>query len=82
MATAIKRKRLHPFWFWVAGRKAHDNPRGDFIYDTRDLLERGIDPDTRIMSGCGEAKVQYERLKSQWERETGKSFYDWYKKEN
>ena len=34
------------FWQWVASRKAHDNPRGDFIRDTRDLLRMGIDPTT------------------------------------
>lgn len=25
------------FWQWVCGRRAHDNPRGDFIRDTRTI---------------------------------------------
>ena len=29
------------FFQWVATRRAHDNPRGDFIDDTRTLLKLG-----------------------------------------
>lgn len=36
------------FWKWVCRRKAHDNPRGHFIRDTRNLVRIGIDPASRL----------------------------------
>ena len=50
------------FWKWVVGCKAHDNPRGDFIRDTRGLVEAGIDPATRIAGAPREARAELGRL--------------------
>ena len=36
------------FWKWVANRPDGDDPEGDFVRDTRDLIEMGIDPETRV----------------------------------
>lgn len=55
------------FWAWVASRRAHQDPRGDFIRDTRDLLAAGIDPSTRIGRACGEARREHEKLRREWE---------------
>lgn len=55
------------FWAWVASRRAHQNPRGDFIRDTRDLLAAGIDPSTRIVGACEEARREHEKLRREWE---------------
>ena len=56
------------FWEWVASRNAGDNPRGDFIRDTRTLLTAGGDPNARIASACAEAREEYEKLKTRWQR--------------
>ena len=56
--------QLSPFWRWVCSRHAYDNPRGDFIRETRDLVRMGIDPETRIDSACNEALQEYSRLSS------------------
>ena len=60
------------FWQWVAKRNAHDNPRGDFIRDTRELVEAGIDPGTRIGSACNEAREEHGRLLKEFQRSTGR----------
>ena len=58
------------FWEWVAQQHADDDPRGDFIRDTRGLLTRGnCDPNVEIMNACDEARVQFDRLVTQWEQE-------------
>jgi hypothetical protein len=56
------------YWNWVASRRAFDNPRGDFIRDTRDLLRLGKNPGSQRMMSA-EAREEYERLKRQYERE-------------
>lgn len=56
-----------PFWRWVVSRKAGDDPRGDFIRDTRDLLNNGGDPEPRIATACPEAQAEYERLRRQYD---------------
>ena len=56
------------FWEWVASRNAGDNPRGDFIRDTRTLLAAGSDLNVRIVSACAEAREEYEKLKKRWQR--------------
>lgn len=65
---------------WVAGRRAHDNPRGDFIHDTRDLLDMldngTIDEDrvlARLASACYPARQEWEKLKRAFLREHGQS---------
>ena len=40
---------LAPFWQWVAMKQARENPRGDFIRDTRVLIHVGKDPGVRMM---------------------------------
>lgn len=59
------------FWQWVCQRRAFDNPRGDFIRDTRDLVDAGIDPETRIhrLRSNPEAERQYRRLLKGYQRE-------------
>ena len=56
------------FWDWVGSRRAHDNPRGDFIRDTRDLLNAGVHPGERLMMACQPVRAEYERLQRQYER--------------
>ena len=55
------------FWNWVASRRAHDNPRGDFIRDTRDRLADGNDPDKPLACADSVALGEYDRLHKQWE---------------
>ena len=59
------------FWQWVYRRKAFDNPRGDFIRDTRDLIDADIDPETRIhrLHSNPEGERQYRKLLKNYERE-------------
>ena len=53
------------FWIWVGRRKAGDDPRGDFVRDTRELLRSDIDPGRELISGCLEAMKQHDHL---WQR--------------
>ena len=57
------------FWEWVASRNAGDNPRGDFIRDTRTSLAAGSDPNVWIASAtaCAEAREEFEKLRKRWE---------------
>ena len=60
------------FWKWVYNRKAHDNPRGDFIRDTRDLMDMDIDPETRtqrIWQSGGEILEAYKGLQEEFRKE-------------
>lgn len=59
------------FWKWVCARKAHDNPRGDFIRDTRDLMKMGIDPETRLdrLRENQEGMKQCRKLRQECEAE-------------
>lgn len=69
------------FLRWVAARRAHDNPRGSFIRDTRDLLEvydTASNPDhilsyieSRASEACIEAKAEGYRLERRWKKELG-----------
>lgn len=56
------------FWKWVASRRAHDNPRGEFIRDVRDLLSWGMDPTGRLFIASPEGKRQYESLRREYMR--------------
>ena len=56
------------FFRWVACRRAYNNPRGDFIRDTRRCLERGLGCESEINRGGSEAQREYRRLLRQWER--------------
>lgn len=47
----------------MCARKAHKNPCGDFIRDTRNLIRRGIDPATHEAEVCWEAEREYKRLR-------------------
>lgn len=71
------------FFEWICARKAHDNPRGDFIQDTRDMVrwlkdssdakevEFWIDRiNLRLYQGCDSAHRQFYRLARQYQRET------------
>ena len=58
---------LNPFWQWVAMKQARENPRGDFIRDTRVLIHVGKNPGSRLWSACDEARREYRKLCRQWE---------------
>lgn len=62
------REAYATFWKWVTGRRAHDNPRGDFIRDTRDLVKAGLDPGPRILGAPTEVRAEYERLLREFAR--------------
>ena len=64
------------FFAWIAKRHAHDNARGDFIRDTRDLLamlRKGVIDEQRIndrlWQACDEARAVYGKLLLQYRRE-------------
>ena len=71
---AEQRHDIDPYWHWVASRRAHDNPRGDFIRDTRDLLHAGGNPHVRIVSACTEARREHELMIRQYKRATGRTY--------
>ena len=58
---------IDSFWTWVCTRRAHDNPRGDFIRDTRCLVGTGVGPNTRLAGACPEAREEHDRLRRQYE---------------
>lgn len=72
----IKEDRFGEFVEWVCSLRAHNNPRGDFIKDTRglrkDALAAGEDPAklvSRALSmACAEADAEYSRLQKEWLR--------------
>lgn len=63
-----------PFFEWVAGKRAGDNPRGDLIRDTRSILKQG-DSEAAIQrkldGACPEALSEYRKLQSEYRRRFG-----------
>ena len=58
------------FWEWVCNRRAHDNPRGDFVRDTRYLMECARDPNEHLWGpGTWEAREEYRKLVQQYQRQ-------------
>ena len=57
------------FWNWVCNRRVGDDPRGDFVRDTRILLEVGKDPGTRLGEASTEAVHEYIKLRTRWAAE-------------
>ena len=59
------------FWQWVCKRKAYDNPRGDLIRDTRDLVDAGINPETRRhrLRSNPEGEREYQKLLKDYQKE-------------
>ena len=61
------------FWRWVAGKRITGTPRGDFIKDTRDLLDCESMTLERITSrywnACNEAKKQGNALEREYKKE-------------
>lgn len=56
---------------WVCTRKAHDNPRGDFIRDTREVKACGFDDsqmEDAVLRGCKEAIDIYHQLRREFDR--------------
>ena len=39
MERRSKYDKHRSFWHWVAARRATDTPNGDFVRDTRDILD-------------------------------------------
>lgn len=66
-------KNSKDFWRWVAGKRAAEGPRGDFIQDTRDLLDCEFMTLERInskyWSACDEAKKQGNALEREYKKE-------------
>ena len=63
-----------PFFEWVAGKRAGDNPRGDFIQDTRGAVRQGVsetDIRWKLAGACPEARKEYRKLKSEYRRRFG-----------
>ena len=63
-----------PFFEWVAGERASDNPRGEFIRDTRRILrQEGSETDAGWkLAGAGqEAQTEYRKLESEYRRRFG-----------
>ena len=58
------------FWHWVASRTANDNPRGDFILDTRDLMQARFCPETRLgrLSENRTGNREYNALRARYHR--------------
>ena len=75
---AASHERTLAYMRWVAGLNAGDNPRGDFIEDTRDLLsacDKGVltaqDLAVRLYQACPEAQVEDRKLQRTYRRATG-----------
>ena len=60
------------FWMFVYTRRAHDNPRGDFIRDTQSLVDLGKSADDirghLLHYGCDRAQREFARLTRQYSR--------------
>ena len=54
------------FWRWVISFPAGDDFAGDFITDTKDLLDAGIDPATRTNGMCDVAEKVYGAFVQAW----------------
>ena len=64
-------ERRADFWKWVVSLRAGDNPRGDFIRETRALLDIDVDPGTRIASSaCPEAQEELDKLEKRYQKES------------
>ena len=59
------------FWVWVGNRKAGDNPRGDFIRDTREILSADTDPDHRLGHAVSRAQKEHDLLWRRYASENG-----------
>ena len=66
-------KNSTDFWRWVAGKRVTEGPRGDFIQDTRDLLDCEFMTLERInskyWSAGDEAKKQGNALEREYKKE-------------
>ena len=68
-----------PFLEWVAGKRAGDNPRGDFIRDTRRFLKQGVaeaDLGQKLAGACPEALSEYRKLESEYRQRFGAGPFD------
>ena len=48
-------------------KQPRENPRGDFIRDTRVLIHVGKNQGSHLWSACDEARREYRKLCRQWE---------------
>ena len=65
--NAIYAADTDAFYAWVASRRAGDNPRGDFIRDTRRILEVGRrNPACDILLACDEAIREHDKMMRQY----------------
>ena len=57
-------RRSDEFWQWVLTLETTDDPRGDFIQDTKDIKKMGCDNfnDRFVQHSCYEARVECENL--------------------
>ena len=58
------------FYEWVTTRRAGDNPRGDFIRDTRDAFYTGGESHCEdLMAGAGrEARDEQAKLRREYDK--------------
>ena len=56
------------FWQWVVKQAAGDDPRGDFIRDTRELIGRGDEPGDSMLCACGEARKEHDAMIAEYVR--------------
>ena len=61
------------FWAWVGDRRAGDDPRGDFIRDTKEALSSGLDPDTLLDRANERAEEEHDLLWHRYAKENNLS---------
>ena len=70
MPRAKPTKRKPEFYEWVTTLRDGENPRGDFIRDTRFLFELGGESrcEEKILRACGEAKQEKDLLRLEYDK--------------
>lgn len=56
------------FWIWVTTCRAYDNPLGDFIKATRNIMQLEADPNQYLKS-AGEQMLRYKQLILDWKKD-------------
>lgn len=55
-----------PFWEYVGKLETTEDPRGDFVLDTRDVMKTGGNPDDFLDGACREALGEYKALRMEY----------------
>ena len=67
---------LSPFWTWVAALPIADDPRGDFLQETHDLIQGGTNPEDREGRMGGEVRDIYDGLRREFDAEVAEARED------